>query len=71
MSMKHFLPLAKGKKTELLKNFWTELHSVMDKDILKEKANLKVYGYSKKVFQNSDKKTQENASIMCKYRINF
>lgn len=36
----------------------------MDKDILKEKANLKVHGYSKKVFQNSDKKTQENASIM-------
>lgn len=50
------------EKTELLKNFWTELHSVIHGDIGKKKANLKVHECSKNVFQNSDKKTQDNAS---------
>lgn len=38
MSMKHSLPRCQGKKNELLKEFWTELHSVTDGNILKEKA---------------------------------
>ena len=46
---------AKGKKNELLKNFWTELHSVTDGNILKEKAKLKLHACSKKVFQNWQK----------------
>lgn len=52
------------EKTELLNNCWTELHSVIGGDILKEKADLKVYVCSKKVFQKSDKRTQDNASVM-------
>lgn len=50
-------------KTELLKSF-EQCASVIDGDILKGKANLKVHACSKKVFQNSDKKTQDNTSII-------
>lgn len=54
---------AKGEKTELLKNF-EQSFTVLWMKILKEKANLKVHACSKKTFQNSEKKNQENASIM-------
>lgn len=47
--------MPREKKNELLKNFWTELHSVTDGNILKEKAKLKLHACSKKVFQNWQK----------------
>lgn len=62
--MKHFLPQCQGKKLNSLRILNRASQYCRWREILNEKANLKVDACSKRVFQNSDKKTQDNGSIM-------
>lgn len=64
ISMKHFLPQCQGKKLNSLRILNRASQYCRWREILNEKANLKVHACSKRVFQNSDKKTQDNGSIM-------